>query len=192
MDVEFKDVQKIVKQCNQGIRRVNTARTKSINQKKDEGVSYDVLRMLEGNISLLDEMLPVEGQKDIKTMKVFDDIASRGSAITITYNQGLRDKYEEDGLRRVLKNTIGIICFNHLIECRMILLPDVDEGGNFHYHGVINMRNQDRVKFKRNITRSIGFMKMQCITDVGKWQEYCYKKEITEDYREKYSIIMDK
>lgn len=93
------------------------------------------------------------------------------SAITITYKPQHRDNLDEQGLRHLL-----VTQFSNLPEIKhYTLFPDVDDAGNFHYHGVVEIRVKDRPKVKRILTERIGFIKIEYITDPVHWCDYCRK-----------------
>lgn len=176
------DTQKLYKQSLKNIRKINSNRNKRSNESKDEKIRYDIRGFCEkGNIPILDRMLPNYRER-------YESISNHrgGTAITITFNQGLRDNCCEDELRLILHNTINIIKFNYGIKADFCLIPDVDEKGNFHYHGVCIMKNEDRPAFKRNITKQIGFMKFSYLSDIEGWRKYCFKEEISDEYRDNY------
>lgn len=159
-------------------RKYKTQETKKKHAEEDRRIYYEVVKLLnkleEGGNPILDRLPPKEG-----TEQIYDEIinSKSGSAITITYNQLLRDSFEEKQLRQHLINTIHTLSFNKDIPIEIYLIPDMDIGGNFHYHGVVIIPTKHTAVFKRNITKYVGFMKFDYISDVEGWRNYCYKKE---------------
>lgn len=95
-------------------------------------------------------------------------------AITITYKQKYQMMENED-MRKILISTLAWIHNLHNIDIKTILVPDEDINGNYHYHGVIQIKRKDIRKFKKYITLFNGYMKLRYIEDTTKWQEYIMK-----------------
>lgn len=159
-------------------RKYKTQETKKKHAEEDKRIYYEVVKLLnklEGGDLLLDKSPPKEGNEQ---QSIYDKIINdkSASAITITYNQLLRDSFDEKQLRQHLINTIHTLSFNKDIPIEIYLIPDMDTGGNFHYHGVVITPIKHRALFKRNITKYVGFMKFDYISDIEGWKNYCYKK----------------
>jgi len=92
-----------------------------------------------------------------------------GLALTVTFREDLRDTYEEVALRDIMMDVLDIT------ECQYVMMPDIDERGNYHYHGVINLRHRERVRIKRLFTKPIGFIKFSLISDIDAWLKYMRK-----------------
>lgn len=176
---------KFIVQSQKNIRKLQAQRTKAENAQKDVYIQEDIRQYCESGSLLLDREPPKEQPK------IEDLVNDKGmSAITITYKNDLRMNMEEIELKRALKHTISIICFNHIIPIEILLLPDCDEAGNFHYHGVVKIPIKYRPTFKRLITKHIGFMKFDYITKPEGWIEYCKKDIYDETDRKIYSIYL--
>lgn len=176
-------------------RKYKTQETKKKHAEEDKRIYYEVVKLLNklgGGDLLLDKSPPQEGTS------IYDKIINEksASAITITYNQMLRDNFDEKQLRHHLINTIQTLSFNKDIPIEIYLVPDMDTGGNFHYHGVVITPIKHRAVFKRNITKYVGFMKFDYISDIEGWKNYCYKKEpryipvYTQEEINKYDIYI--
>lgn len=158
------------------LRKYKTQETKKKNNEEDRRIYLEVVKLLNKSLegrsfSLLDETTPLKGTTH------FDELLAdkSASAITITFNQQLRDEFEEKKLRHHIINVIQTICFNKDIPINIYLIPDVDSSGNFHYHGVVILPLKFRPIFKKLITKYCGFMKFDYITDNEGWKNYCYK-----------------
>lgn len=154
-------------------RRLRSQRTRRIHERQEVLIQDNIMNYFkDGGDSLLDESPP---KKDhVQILK--DNINSKGfSAVTFTFIQALRDKYSEEELRTYIVRTIRTICLNRDIPAEVVLIPDADEAGNFHYHGIISMPIKYRPAFKRLTLKYIGFMKFSYITDTDGWLEYCLK-----------------
>lgn len=98
----------------------------------------------------------------------------RSIAITITYKPRYQ-MIENEEMRKILISNLAWI-HNHInISFNIILVPDEDINGNFHYHGIIQIKRKDIRKFKKYITMFNGYMKTSYISDTTKWQEYILK-----------------
>jgi len=157
---------------------------KKIKEKVDADADYHICEDIrryceemktENGSLLLDREPPLKGHIKETLENFVND--KKFSAITMTYNNTMRMNMNELELKIALKNTISTICFNHLIPIEILLLPDCDEAGNFHYHGVVNLPNKYRPTFKRLITKHIGFMKFDYIREPTGWYDYVIKKD---------------
>jgi len=113
-------------------------------------------------------------QKDIE----FDTLCnhSKYMAITITFRDVLRRHWKEKELERLVGNTLKSWKYLYYEKLAWFLIPDVDNNGNYHYHGVIRITKAMMPKFKRNITASLGFIKFKYIDNPQKWYNYCFKE----------------
>lgn len=168
----------------QNERKLKAHRTKEDNKAKELYIQNDIMKFYRTGIPLLDRMPDNGGSKqqqpkDLNTILSFNDFNVKStSAITMTFNSSLRDNYSELELRHILMNNIKIIAGNKDMDISMILIPDADEGGNFHYHGCIKLPLKYRPTFKRLITQQIGFMKFSYIKDFEGWTKYCFKPDV--------------
>lgn len=109
---------------------------------------------------------------------ILDELTSRTNnikytAITVTFKTQYRDELEEIQLCRML-----YVALKTSVEIRAFtLLPDVDNRGNFHYHGVINIRKADMPKVKKRLTRQVGFVKFDYIGNPEGWIAYVLKEK---------------
>lgn len=109
--------------------------------------------------------------------------------ITITFREILRLKYKEKDLKRMIKS-----CFKDIEidkhTFRMVLIPEYDNTGNFHYHGIFKgIKRNQLAKLKRQLSAHIGFFKIEKqIKNIWNWMLYCVK-EIDEDFDETLMII---
>lgn len=97
------------------------------------------------------------------------------SAFTLTFRECLRLNWKERELMTLIHNYLKSWKYHYEPKLEWSLMPDVDTNGNFHYHGVIKIRQASIPKFKRNITQRIGFMKIKYIDNPQRWYNYCYK-----------------
>lgn len=174
-------------------RKYKTQETKKKHNEEDVRIYYEIDKFLnktvKGEFSLLDENSPPEG------IKTFDDLINdkSASAITLTYKTIFRDSFNERQLKQQLIYTLDKINFNTDIPLKIMLIPDCDNNGNFHYHGVVIMPLKYRPQFKKLITKYIGFMKFDYINDIEGWKKYCYKPEVyNEDEIKQLQIYIDK
>lgn len=155
---------------------------KEIEDKTNNIIQLDINKFFEeearGGIRLLDRM--PHQKRDVEfPLELLEQYTNskRFSAITMTFKPFHHMNLDELKMKILLKNTINSICFNHQIPVEILLLPDCDENGNFHYHGVIDLPNKYRPTFKRLITKFIGFMKFDYISNPSGWYEYVIKPE---------------
>lgn len=175
----------IIRDNNRNLQRNRTIRG---NNKSYLQIGQDIIGFFKkGGIPILDRMPPNEGTS---IREKYDSMINEKStsAITITFNQTLRDNYEELELKSYLEKVLRIIHHNKELEIELLVIPDCDENGNFHYHGLIKMPLKYRAFFKRNITKYVGFMKMQYIDNIEGWTKYCFKDIYNEEEINKYSL----
>lgn len=92
------------------------------------------------------------------------------TAITITFKTSLCNALDEQQLMHMV-----VVFLNESSVKHFTLFPDVSPSGQFHYHGVIQIKTKDKPLFKRRITRNIGFVKLDYISDTEGWYKYCRK-----------------
>lgn len=152
----------------------------------------------EGVDSLLDESTPNEGNDAKKTVKKSRDLGERParlnrtnfnikcndkrySAFTLTLKNVYREYWKERDIDRLVYNTLNGWGYLYYGKFDFELMPDIDDNGNYHYHGLIRITRQLLPKFKRNITRVLGFIKVVYITTPNDWEDYCYKRNKYKD-----------
>lgn len=92
-----------------------------------------------------------------------------GCALTVTYKEQLRTDNQEFQLRDITRELL--LMFTQ----RFVLYPDVDMGGNYHYHGVCYITHRKKAQMKRVFTKNVGFVKFSCIEDMDIWHKYMRK-----------------
>lgn len=96
--------------------------------------------------------------------------------ITITYKPTYQNTMTQQQLRELLDTSLKYrIPFN-----RYVLIPDCDDRGNYHYHGIIDLSVKERHNFKIFMTKNIGFIKYSYITQLGGWIAYMLKNKPTQ------------
>lgn len=110
--------------------------------------------------------------------KYYDNLIEdpKTQAFTLTFNQQLRDIYDETILRDIAKDIMEFFPIK-----KYLLYPDIDLNGNFHYHGVINMLTKDKPKMARYTKLYSGYIKFKYITDPEKWYKYMRGTEDIKD-----------
>lgn len=103
------------------------------------------------------------------------------SAFTLTFREVIRQNWKEAEIQKLTNNFMKSWQYDYESKLEWMLLPDIDEGGNFHYHGVIRIPRVSICKFKRNITKYLGYIKIRGIESPQKWLNYCYKRGEYED-----------
>ena len=181
---EFMDAERIKR--NEA--KIKTQETKATNAQKDLYFQRSVIDLLkgelkeadndEGGIRRLDRMPPSYEEVYRQFYGMVNDRSY--SSFTVTFNPVIRDSLDELGSKRLLKNFLKNVFYEVPADVYTILIPDCDEGGNFHYHGVIKMPIKYRPKFKKIMTKNIGFVKIKYITDPEGWTKYCFKDIYTE------------
>lgn len=168
--------------------KIKTQETKTSNALEDLYIQRTVLDYLKqevkeeskdrGGILRLDRMPPLYGA----IVAEFDEKVNKRdfSSFTITFRPEIRDNLDELGLCRYLKKTFPLILHKCPDDVEILLIPDCDEAGNFHYHGLIKMNNKFRPRFKKLMMKNVGFIKMKYITDPEGWKKYCFKDIYTE------------
>lgn len=136
--------------------------------------------------SYLINLRPMEALK-----QCYDTISlsKTSRAITITFKQEMRDDHEEGYLRDCILKGMSIIGIK-----RYILYPDIDNNGNFHYHGIIECPKIMIPKIKRMFNRWYGWTKIEYLSDINGWYQYMRKsngyksrnKTVTEEIPETY------
>lgn len=179
--------QKHLQQVKKNQRKIAIYEAKKKAQEEDIKISYDILKLV-GGVSILDKTPPLYDCK-----KQYDKMAPcpSMSAITFTFKQSLRDCMDEGHLKSYLYKTLKVICYNFGCDLfPLLLLPDVDDKGNFHYHGLIQLPLKLIPKFKKQVTKHIGFMKISYLKDIEGWKNYCFKPELgyTDEELKKLSI----
>lgn len=87
--------------------------------------------------------------------------------VTFTFKPMLRDRLSEKELRMKLKYAIKhaiTTCKSKLLKSylRMVLIPEYDDVGNFHYHGIVSGLNRMHLcNIRRVVTNMIGFCKIE-------------------------------
>lgn len=159
------------------MQKIKTYNTKKETEIRRMAIREDIIRWFEGGQSsgYLMELCPPEATPISKFKELIEN--KKFSAITMTYKPEYQTTFTEEDNRKILKNAIKTISFNHDIPIEIVLLPDCDEGGNFHYHGIVSMPIKYRPRFKKEITKYIGFMKLKYIDNIEKWTNYCFKVE---------------
>lgn len=119
---------------------------------------------------LLDGFMPGD------TQQVYDLYSNdkKALAITITY----KPKYqmlENEDMRKILISNLSWIHNQQYIDNKLLLIPDEDINGNYHYHGLIIIKRKDIRKFKRYMTLFNGYIKIRYIEDTTKWKDYIFK-----------------
>lgn len=170
-------------------RLYRTQETKKKHAEEDKRIYYEVSKFinktLNGGNPILDRLPPPE------EAQIFERIVNdkSASAITLTYKPIFRDSFNEEQLRYQMIYTLECLAFNRDIPYEIVLIPDMDNNGNFHYHGVIIIPLKYRAIFKKDITKYIGFMKFDYIKDIEGWKKYCYKPDVyTQDEINKLQI----
>lgn len=90
-------------------------------------------------------------------------------ALTITY-QPWNILYDDEQMRDIITKAI-----NFFPNKGYIFYPDIDNGGNRHYHGIISMAIKDYSKLKRYFTLTIGFVKKEYLSNPYGWYTYMRK-----------------
>lgn len=121
--------------------------------RKDRGFSYLMKPRKIGELTALARQLYNEG----------------GLALTVTFKEDLRNTHDEESLRDIMMDVLD------LTDCVYVMFPDIDEKGNYHYHGIVKLRHRERVRIKRLFTKPIGFIKFTLISDIDVWLKYMRK-----------------
>lgn len=102
----------------------------------------------------------------------FEDVVEspRTEAITITFKEELRLKFDERRLSSLISDVMEFFPIEEYI-----ILPDVDLNGNYHFHGILKMLKKDKPKMKRYMTKHVGFIKYSYISEPDGWWDYCRK-----------------
>lgn len=124
-----------------------------------------------------EELTDVGKERMIKDLK-FDTMCNskKHVAFTLTFREILRLHWKEQELSQLVNNTLKGWKYLYYDKLEWMLLPDIDSSGNFHYHGCIRIRRDLMPKFKRNMTKKLGFIKMKYIDNPSKWYAYCFKE----------------
>ena len=140
------------------------------------------------DLSLLDKSSPQQGDdlkflSTLSTEELFDDLISdkRTVGFTQTYQNYVRNNGFAEDIKDFTIRIYKTICLNYGIPFRMLLIPDTDEVGNFHYHGLIKIPIKYRPTFKRMVNKYLGWCKFDYIRNNEKWKKYCFKDVYTKD-----------
>lgn len=118
---------------------------------------------------------PLEQYDILRVEHVYDrvkqlSLEKMARAITITYKPEIQNVYSIKQMRNILA---------HMMEvCNIkegILVYDVDDNQNYHYHGTIVCTIRETMNIKKFLQRYIGFNKIVNVTDAEGWATYVTK-----------------
>jgi len=90
-------------------------------------------------------------------------------AMTLSLQKQYQDELEDDKLRDLLKDALDFFEMNYFFY------PDIDSGGNRHYHGIILADLHKFATFRRYFNKHIGWVKKEYLKDPEGWLKYMRK-----------------